>query len=69
MDHQGGNLMAIAILAALMHRNRTGEGQWIDMSCTDAGALLTGPALLDYTVNRRPLRRPGSPDSNRSQSW
>jgi benzylsuccinate CoA-transferase BbsF subunit len=67
MDHQGANFMAIAVLAGLLHRRRTGEGQWIDMSCTDAGALLSGPALLDYTVNRRPLRRPGSPDSNRSQ--
>jgi crotonobetainyl-CoA:carnitine CoA-transferase CaiB-like acyl-CoA transferase len=68
MDHHGGNFMAIAVLAGLMHRNRTGEGQWIDMSCTDAGGLLNGPALLDYTVNGRPLRRPGQPDSNRSQS-
>jgi benzylsuccinate CoA-transferase BbsF subunit len=68
MDHHGGNFMAIAVLAGLLHRNRTGEGQWIDMSCTDAGGLLNGPALLDYTVNHRPLRRPGSPDSNRSQS-
>jgi benzylsuccinate CoA-transferase BbsF subunit len=68
MDHHGGNFMAIAILAGLMHRARTGEGQWIDMSCTDAGALLNGPALLDYTANGRPLRRPGSPDSNRSRS-
>jgi len=67
MDHQGGNFMAIAVLAGLLHRTRTGEGQWIDMSCTDAGALLNGPALLDYTVNGRPFRRPGSPDSNRSQ--
>jgi benzylsuccinate CoA-transferase BbsF subunit len=59
MDHQGGNFMAIAVLAGLMHRNRTGEGQWIDMSCADAGGLLNGTALLDYTVNHRPLRRPG----------
>ncbi|MGP0029390.1 MAG: CaiB/BaiF CoA transferase family protein [Acidimicrobiales bacterium] len=68
MDHHGANFMAIAVLAGLLHRDRTGEGQWIDVSCTDAGALLNGPALLDYTVHRRPLRRPGSPDSNRSQS-
>jgi benzylsuccinate CoA-transferase BbsF subunit len=68
MDHHGGNFMVIAIMAGLMHRDRTGEGQWIDLSCTDAGALLNGPALLDYTVNGRPLRRPGSPDSNRSRS-
>jgi benzylsuccinate CoA-transferase BbsF subunit len=68
MDHQGANFMVIAIMAGLLHRDRTGEGQWIDLSCTDAGALLNGPAILDYTVNRRPLRRPASPDSNRSQS-
>ena len=49
--------MAMAIMAGLIHRNRTGEGQWIDMSCTDAGATLLGPAVLDYTVNGRPLRR------------
>ncbi len=68
MDHHGANVMAIAIMVGLLHRNRSGEGQWIDISCTDAGAFLNGPALLDYTVNGRRLRRPGSPDSNRSSS-
>jgi benzylsuccinate CoA-transferase BbsF subunit len=68
MDHHGGNFMAIAILAALAYRNRTGEGQWIDMSCTEAGATLLGPQLLDHAVNGRPLRRPGMPHSNHSQS-
>ena len=67
MDHHGGNFMAIAILAALVYRNRSGEGQRIDMACTEAGATLLGPAMLDYTVNDRPLRREGSPHSNRSQ--
>ncbi|MFN0091036.1 MAG: CaiB/BaiF CoA transferase family protein [Acidimicrobiales bacterium] len=67
MDHTGGYYMAIGILAALLHRSRTGEGQWVDMSCTEAGAALNGPALLDYTVNGRGVRRPGSPDTNRSQ--
>jgi benzylsuccinate CoA-transferase BbsF subunit len=66
MDHMGANIMALAILAAIAHRNRTGEGQWVDMSCTDAGLTLTGPDLLDYTVNDRPLRRAGMPDSNHS---
>jgi benzylsuccinate CoA-transferase BbsF subunit len=64
MDHMGANFMALAVLAALVHRNRTGEGQCIDMSCTEAGLALLGPELLDYTVNGRPLRRPGMPDSN-----
>jgi crotonobetainyl-CoA:carnitine CoA-transferase CaiB-like acyl-CoA transferase len=65
MDHHGASFTVIAVLAALIHRLRTGEGQWIDISCTDAGALLNGPALLDFTVNDRPLRREGCPDSNR----
>jgi crotonobetainyl-CoA:carnitine CoA-transferase CaiB-like acyl-CoA transferase len=68
MDHQGGNFMAVAIMAGLLHRRRTGEGQWIDMACTEPGLALNGPALLDYSVNGRPLRRPGMPNSNRSQS-
>ena len=68
MDHTGAYLMAVALLAALFHRSRTGEGQWIDMSCTEAGAALNGPALLDFTVNGRPSRREGQPHSNRSES-
>ncbi len=66
MDHTGAYYMAIAIMMALLHKQRTGEGQWVDMSCTEAGATLNGPALLDYTVNGRGLRREGSPNSNRS---
>jgi benzylsuccinate CoA-transferase BbsF subunit len=68
MDHLGADIMAIAILAALVHRNRTGEGQWVDMACAEAGTTLVGPDLLDYTVNDRPLRRDGQPNSNRSHA-
>ena len=68
MDHHGANFMAFAVLAALVHRSRTGEGQWVDMACTEAGATLCGPEVLDSTVNGRPLRRPGAPDSNHSRS-
>jgi len=67
MDHTGAYYMAMALLMAIHHRNVTGDGQWVDMSCTEAGASLNGPALLDYTVNGRPLRRAGSPNSNRNQ--
>ena len=66
MDHTGAYMMAIAILMAVFHRNQTGVGQWVDMSCSDGAATLNGPAMLDYTVNNRPLRRPGQPNSNRS---
>ena len=67
MDHTGGYFMAIAVLMALYHRNKTGEGQYVDFSCADAALTLNGPALLDYTVNGRRSRRVGSPHSNRSE--
>lgn len=66
MDHHGANFMVFAILAALHHRRRTGEGQWIDMSTVEAGAALLGPTVLDFTVNGRAARRPGMPASNRA---
>jgi benzylsuccinate CoA-transferase BbsF subunit len=68
LDHTGGYYMAIAILMALIHRERTGEGQWVDMSCTEAGANLHGADLLDWSVNGRSLRADDRPDSNRSTS-
>jgi len=42
---------AISILAALEHRARTGEGQYIDQSQAEAALHFLGPAYLDYTVN------------------
>jgi benzylsuccinate CoA-transferase BbsF subunit len=68
MDHTGGYYMAMAILMAIYHQRATGEGQWVDLSTVEAATTLNGPALLDYTANGRPLRRPGMPHSNRNQS-
>lgn len=67
MDHTGGYYMAMAILLALIHRQRTGEGQWVDLACTDAALTLHGPALLDWTVNGRPGRQEPQPGSNRNR--
>jgi benzylsuccinate CoA-transferase BbsF subunit len=66
MDHTGAYYMAIAIMAAIRQRNATGLGQHVDLACVEAGATLNGPAMLDYTINGRPVRREGSPDANRS---
>ena len=68
MDHTGGYYMATAVLMALLHRQRTGEGQWVDLACIEAAGTLNGVATLDATVNQRPMRREGMPNSNRSQS-
>jgi crotonobetainyl-CoA:carnitine CoA-transferase CaiB-like acyl-CoA transferase len=67
MDHTGAYFMAMAILMAIHHRNVTGEGQWVDLACCEAACTLNGPALLDATINGRPLRRDGFPDANHSQ--
>ena len=68
MDHSGGYVMAIGLLAALYHQRRTGEGQWVDLACVEAGIALTGPAVLDATVNGRDERNEGAVHSNRSSS-
>ena len=56
MPHFG----AVALLAALLHRRRTGEGQYIDLSQYEAAIHFLGPAVLDYTVNGRVERRAGN---------
>jgi benzylsuccinate CoA-transferase BbsF subunit len=45
-DLAGGNLGALAVLAALWHRRRTGRGQLVDLAQLEAVASLLGPALL-----------------------
>ena len=67
MDHTGAYYMAMAIMLALIHRNKTGEGQWVDLACTESAISLNGPALLDWTVNGKSLRADAAFDSNRSQ--
>ncbi|WP_307874772.1 CaiB/BaiF CoA transferase family protein [Frankia nepalensis] len=66
MDHLGAYAMAIAMLAALWHRDQTGEGQWVDLAGVEVGLSLTGTDILDHHVNRRAPRSPGSVDSNRA---
>lgn len=66
MDHTAGYYAASAIMMALYHREISGEGQHIDISQVEAGMVLTGPAVLDYTVNNRSWRREGMPPGNRA---
>jgi len=52
-----------AILAALHYRSKTGEGQYIDLSMTEAGAAPLGEAYMAYTMNQRQLERMGNRDN------
>ena len=63
-DFISPKLSAIAILSALDHRRRTGEGQFIDFSQVEGAIHFLTPAILDYTVNNHVQQRNGttSPD-------
>jgi crotonobetainyl-CoA:carnitine CoA-transferase CaiB-like acyl-CoA transferase len=52
-----------SILAALDHRRRTGEGQYIDQSHGETTLHFLGPALLDFAVNGRVQARAGNRDA------
>jgi crotonobetainyl-CoA:carnitine CoA-transferase CaiB-like acyl-CoA transferase len=59
-DHQSGLHGAVAVLAALEARRRTGRGQRVDLSQFEVGVNFSGPTLLDYIVNGRAARPTGN---------
>jgi crotonobetainyl-CoA:carnitine CoA-transferase CaiB-like acyl-CoA transferase len=61
-DYVSPRYVAAAILAALDHRRRTGEGQYVDLSQAEASLHFLTPAILDYTVNGRVGDRIGNRD-------
>jgi len=61
-DYISPRFTAIAILAALEYRRRTGKGQYIDQSQAEASLHFLSPALLDYSVNGRTQFRAGNSD-------
>lgn len=61
-DPNGGLHGAFAILAALMHRARTGEGQYIDMSQLETSIALLGEGVMEHTMNGTQPPRIGNRD-------
>ena len=61
-DYVAPRFTAISILAALDHRRRTGQGQYIDQSQAEATLHFLGPAVLDYTVNGHVQEAQGNRD-------
>ncbi len=63
-DFLAGAMGAAAVVTALVHRERTGEGQYIDMSQNECSMHFLTSAFLDYSANghvatRMGNRRPG----------
>jgi crotonobetainyl-CoA:carnitine CoA-transferase CaiB-like acyl-CoA transferase len=52
-DVIAGLYAALAILASLDHRDRTGKGQYIDLSAYEALCTLLGPALMEADLARK----------------
>ena len=51
---------AFAAITALHHRRRTGKGQYVDIAMREAGTMIIGDALVDYTMNGRAQTRAGN---------
>ena len=60
LDWLGAYSFALAMLSALYHRERTGEGQWIDASQTEVGLFISGTSILDWSANGRIWSRTGN---------
>ena len=52
-DAMAGVMGALAVTMALRHRNRTGQGQQIEMPLAEAFLPVLGQPILDYTMNGR----------------
>jgi crotonobetainyl-CoA:carnitine CoA-transferase CaiB-like acyl-CoA transferase len=59
-DPVAGYYGAAAALLALRHRDRTGVGQYVDLSMQEANMTFIADALIDYSLNRRVRGRIGN---------
>lgn len=50
-DSTFGAAAAFATLAALYHRRKTGEGQYVDVAAVESMTSMIGDTLMDYTLN------------------
>jgi benzylsuccinate CoA-transferase BbsF subunit len=59
-DYNAGALAALAVIAAIRHRDRTGEGQHIELAMLEGELQVVGEPLLDYAMNGRVQHRRGN---------
>jgi crotonobetainyl-CoA:carnitine CoA-transferase CaiB-like acyl-CoA transferase len=62
-DARSGTAAAFAVLMALVMRQRTGQGQYIDMSSCEALNSLIGDRILQYMMSGQSPMRSGNQDS------
>jgi crotonobetainyl-CoA:carnitine CoA-transferase CaiB-like acyl-CoA transferase len=59
-----GMYATVAIQAALAHRDRTGEGQWVDACLFDSSVAMMSIMNLNYLVTGKPPGRAGNAHPN-----
>src|SRR5690606_9921859 len=59
-DYHAGLTAAFTTVAALHHRDRTGEGQYIELAMLEGEMQLIAPALMDVVMNGRVQSRIGN---------
>ncbi len=62
VDLRSATAAAFSILAALLCRQRTGEGQYIDLASQETIVMMNSNALMDYLINQRVQTRRGNRD-------
>ena len=60
VDFITGHNAALAIMAALMHRHATGEGQFIDIALLDTSVAMVSHIMQDYLISGFPPPRLGN---------
>lgn len=77
-DSTYGTAAAYATMVALLHRRRTGVGQYIDVSAVESMTSMIGDTVMDYTLNgtvqrcegnRHPEMAPHGVYPCREQQW
>ncbi len=63
-DLSTGMYATVAILAALFHRARTGEGQYIDMALLDVQVAMNANMNMNYLISGRAPQRIGNAHAN-----
>ncbi len=60
LDWIGAYTFALALVSAVYHRERTGEGVMVESSQCEAGLFVTGTSILDWAANGRDWSRYGN---------
>ena len=68
-DFAVGTAMVFFILAALHHRDQTGEGQYLDLSMAETVTTMLPEAMMDYFLNWRDSGPIGNRDTGDGAAW